>query len=83
MINYVMKKIIGTKNEREVKRITKMVGKINSLESQMEKLSEEELKNKTVESIEELNRKKEMLQNGIKNRYIFIESDKKPVFEIQ
>ena len=49
MINYVMKKIIGTKNEREVKRITKMVGKINSLGSQMEKLSEEELKNKTVE----------------------------------
>lgn len=40
-------------------------------------------KNETVESIEELNRKKEMLQNGIKNRYIFIESDKKPVFEIQ
>ena len=54
MINYVMKKMIGTKNDREVKRITKIVGKVNSFESEMEKLSEEELKHKTVEFRERL-----------------------------
>ncbi len=54
MINYVMRKMIGTKNEREVKRITKIVGQVNSFESKIEKLSEEELKNKTVEFRERL-----------------------------
>ena len=32
MINYVVKKVIGTKNDREVKRISKKVIKINELE---------------------------------------------------
>ncbi|ROI10229.1 GLPGLI family protein [Kaistella haifensis] len=38
-------------------------------------------KNETVESIAELNKKKEMLQKGIKGRYIYIEKDKAPVFK--
>ena len=38
-------------------------------------------KNETVESIDELNRKKTMLQNGIKGRYIYVEKDSKPNFE--
>lgn len=54
MIGYVVKKIIGTKNDREVKRIIKKVEKVNVLESQFEKLSDEELKNKTVEFRERL-----------------------------
>ncbi|ATN05028.1 GLPGLI family protein [Chryseobacterium indologenes] len=37
-------------------------------------------KNESIESAEELNKKKEMLQNGIKGRYIYIEKDKEPVF---
>ena len=37
-------------------------------------------KNETVESMEELNKKKAMLQNGIKSRYIYIEKDKAPKF---
>ncbi|WP_312994517.1 GLPGLI family protein [Chryseobacterium flavum] len=37
-------------------------------------------KNESIESVEELNKKKEMLQNGIKSRYIYIEKDKKPEF---
>lgn len=37
-------------------------------------------KNETIESVEELNKKKEMLQNGIKGRYIYIEKDKQPEF---
>ena len=38
-------------------------------------------KNENIESIEELNSKKAMLQNGIKGRYIFIEKDKQPNFK--
>lgn len=38
-------------------------------------------KNETIETIEELNKKKAMLQNGIKSRYIYIERDKEPAFK--
>ena len=57
MIGGLLKKIFGTKNDREIKALTKEVEKINALESEYEKLSDEELKNKT-------NIFKERLQNG-------------------
>lgn len=38
-------------------------------------------KNENIESLEELNSKKRMLQNGIRGRYIFIEKDKQPNFK--
>lgn len=44
-----MKKIIGTKNEREINRLLPVVGQINSLESTISALSDEQLKNKTLE----------------------------------
>lgn len=45
----LLKAIFGTKNDREVKRMRKTVEKINALEPQYEKLSDEELKGKTEE----------------------------------
>ena len=57
MISGLLKKIFGTKNDREIKALTKEVEKINALESEYEKLSDEELKNKT-------NIFKERLKNG-------------------
>ena len=57
MIGGLLKKIFGTKNDREIKALTKEVEKINALESEYEKLSDEDLKNKT-------NIFKERLQNG-------------------
>ena len=57
MISSLLKKSFGTKNDREIKALTKEVEKINALESEYEKLSDEELKNKT-------NIFKERLQNG-------------------
>ncbi|MDF2472278.1 MAG: secA [Anaerocolumna sp.] len=44
-----VKKIFGTHSERELKRIIPIVDKIEALEPTMEKLSDDELKNKTVE----------------------------------
>ena len=50
-------KIFGTHSQREVKRVTPIVDKIEALEPEFEKLSDEELRHKTVEF-------KERLKNG-------------------
>ena len=49
MLGDLLKKIFGTRNDREVKRIKKLVAMINSLEPEIEKLSDDELKGKTYE----------------------------------
>ncbi len=49
MINTLLGKIFGTKNEREVKRLQPRVNAINLLEPQMQKLSDDELRAKTAE----------------------------------
>ena len=54
MIGNILKKLFGTKNDREVKRIRKQVEVINSLEAEIQKLSDEELKAKTAEFKEKL-----------------------------
>jgi len=48
MLNLI-KKIVGTKNEREIRRIQPLVEKINALEPQYEKLANAELRAKTDE----------------------------------
>jgi preprotein translocase SecA subunit len=45
----LIKKIVGTKNDREVKRIRPYVDEVNSLEGGFQKLSDEELRAKTEE----------------------------------
>jgi preprotein translocase subunit SecA len=45
----LLAKIIGTKNEREIKKLWEQVEKINALESSITPLSDDELKAKTVE----------------------------------
>jgi preprotein translocase subunit SecA len=54
MITALAKKIFGTQNERELKSIYPLVDKINALEPEMQKLSDEGLKNKTFEFRERL-----------------------------
>lgn len=46
MLN-VIKKIIGTKNEREIRRIQPIVEQTNALEPQYQKLTDAELRAKT------------------------------------
>lgn len=50
----LVKKIFGDSNDREVKRLWKTVDVINQMESTIEALSDDELKNKTVEFRERL-----------------------------
>jgi preprotein translocase subunit SecA len=49
MIGFIVKKLIGSKNDREVKKIRPLVGKINALETEFQKLSDEQLRAKTDE----------------------------------
>ncbi len=56
MFTKVLAKIIGTKNERELKKLKPIVQKINALEPEIQKLSDAELARKTVEFKERLER---------------------------
>jgi preprotein translocase subunit SecA len=49
LINALVAKVFGTKNERELKRLKPQVEAINALEPAMQKLSDEELRAKTEE----------------------------------
>ena len=49
MINTLLGKVFGTRNEREIKRLQPRVAAINALEPEMQKLSDEELRAKTEE----------------------------------
>ncbi len=53
----ILKKMFGTKNDREVKRIQSVVAKINQLEPNIKKLTDEQLTGKTSEF-------KDRIQNG-------------------
>ncbi|MFN4196805.1 MAG: preprotein translocase subunit SecA [Caldimicrobium sp.] len=54
MITAILAKIVGTKNERELKKLRPIVERINALESQIQKLSDSELSQKTFEFKERL-----------------------------
>ena len=49
LINTLLGKVFGTKNEREIKRLQPRVAAINALEPEMQKLSDDELRAKTAE----------------------------------
>ncbi len=56
MIGLLIKKIIGSKNERELRRIRPLVEKINSLEKDIIHLSDNQLRSKTIEFKERIQR---------------------------
>jgi preprotein translocase subunit SecA len=49
MIQTFLAKVIGTQNERDLKRLRPIVGEVNALEAQIKALSDERLKAKTAE----------------------------------
>ncbi len=57
MIAWLLQKILGTKHDRELKKLHPKVEAINSLEAKIKKLSDEELRAKTAEF-------KQKLENG-------------------
>ena len=54
MVGWILKKILGSKNQRELKRLMPMVRRINEFEEQLKNLSDDELRAKTTAWKEEL-----------------------------
>jgi preprotein translocase subunit SecA len=54
MLGALVKKVIGTKNDRELKRLWPLVDEINSLEEEVQKLSDAELRARTASFKERL-----------------------------
>ena len=49
MIGYIIKKVIGSKNDREVRRMRPLVERVNEIEEQLQKGSEEDLRQRTAQ----------------------------------
>ena len=57
MIGYVLKKVFGTKSERDLAKMKPLVAKVNEIEKSLQLISEDNLKNKTAQF-------RKRLQNG-------------------
>ncbi|MEN2985075.1 MAG: preprotein translocase subunit SecA [Thermodesulfovibrionaceae bacterium] len=77
-----LEKIFGTKNERELKRLFKIVDEINSLEPFFSSLSDEALKAKTEEFKERLY-KGESLENLLKEAFATVREVAKRTLEMR
>ncbi len=53
-MNWILRKILGTKNERDLRRLRPLVARINEIEATLGSLSDEQLRAKTVEFRERL-----------------------------
>jgi preprotein translocase subunit SecA len=49
MIGYILKKVVGSKNDREVKRLRPIVTKINEIEATLHNVSDDDLRKKTAD----------------------------------
>jgi len=62
MINWILKKIVGSKNTREIKRMRPTVDRINELEKQYQSLRDDELRAKTAAWKEQLSKIEDSLE---------------------
>ncbi|HJX98486.1 MAG TPA: preprotein translocase subunit SecA [Chthoniobacterales bacterium] len=56
MVNWILKKLFGSKNARELRRLAPVVRRINEFDEQFKKLSDDELRAKTAAWKDELSR---------------------------
>src|SRR6185312_3430990 len=49
MIGYIVKKIAGSRNDRQIKKLRPMIEKINGFEAELQKVSEDVLRQKTAD----------------------------------
>jgi len=49
MFNLILKKIVGTKNERDIRKLRPLVERINAIEAEYQRLSDDQLRAKTEE----------------------------------
>ena len=77
MFNFIVQKIVGNQNERELKKMSKKIQNINVLEPKISKLSDDQLRAKTDEF------KKKIAQRLSSERFSEIEDDKQKKKVIQ
>src|SRR5208283_3736851 len=56
MIGYIVKKFIGSKNDREVRRLRPLVARINAFEAELQNVSDDVLRQKTTAWKEEISK---------------------------
>src|ERR1044072_2337178 len=56
MVAWILRKILGSKNQRELRRLTPIIQRINELDEQFKSLSDEELRAKTANWKEEISK---------------------------
>lgn len=79
MLTKILTKVFGSRNDRTLRRLRKEVEKINRLEPEFEKLSDDELKGKTVEFRERL-AKNESLESIIPEAFATVREASRRVF---
>src|SRR5258705_3985643 len=56
MVGWILKKILGSKNQREIKRLTPTVRRVNEFDEQLKALSDDDLRAKTAAWKDELSK---------------------------
>ncbi|EJD6582642.1 preprotein translocase subunit SecA [Providencia rettgeri] len=79
MLTKILTKVFGSRNDRTLRRLRKEVEKINRLEPDFEKLSDDELKSKTIEFRERLE-KNESLESIIPEAFATVREASRRVF---
>ncbi len=79
MFTKLLTKVFGSRNDRTLRRLRKEVEKVNRLEPEFEKLTDDELKAKTIEFRERLS-KKESLESLIPEAFATVREASRRVF---
>ncbi|WP_432456051.1 preprotein translocase subunit SecA [Agarivorans sp. QJM3NY_29] len=82
MISKLVTKIVGTRNDRTIKKMRKIVNAINALEPEYEKLSAEDIKAKAVEFRERVEQG-ETLESILPEAFAVVREASKRVFEMR
>jgi len=72
MLNWALRRIIGTKNERELKRIRPLIGRIAELEPRMKALATEDMPRLTAEWKEQVQKKGRPLEEVLPEAFALV-----------
>ncbi|MCS7285552.1 MAG: preprotein translocase subunit SecA [Anaerolineae bacterium] len=78
MLKKLLSTVLGESNERELKKLEPLVQEINSLEPEMERLSDEELRKLTEEFRKELRKETASLRERVEEKKAELEAEEEP-----
>ena len=83
MLQKTLKKIFGSRSDREINRLAPVINKINQTAKDLQRKSDEELKARTKEMIEEISSSKNQLGIELQEKDTNQEGIKKSVYELE